>query len=170
MLAGEPLSENAHLLRSALATNPAAVNKVCAMPPPLTPPAFPCCAPPWPPTRLGVCVLFLPPNLCPPPLLWCFFLSPLLLPLHSSCCSSPSAPSSPVTHNLPIPLPQPILEPIPPSSLQVDFLPQYSSFLRDLIKKGVANKDGYHFPLAGFHIVVDAGNGSGGFFADQVRV
>ena len=51
---------------------------------------------------------------------------------------------------------------------QVDFLPQYASFLRDLIKKGVSSKELYHFPLAGLRIVVDAGNGSGGFFADQV--
>lgn len=32
---------------------------------------------------------------------------------------------------------------------QHDFLPVYSSFLRDLIKKGVNSKDSYHFPLAG---------------------
>lgn len=49
-----------------------------------------------------------------------------------------------------------------------DFLPVYSSFLRDLIKKGVNSKDSYQFPLAGLKIVVDAGNGSGGFFAHQV--
>lgn len=49
-----------------------------------------------------------------------------------------------------------------------EFLPVYSAFLRGLIKKGVASKDAYEFPLAGLRIVVDAGNGSGGFFASQV--
>jgi len=52
---------------------------------------------------------------------------------------------------------------------QVEFMPTYSAFLRDLIKKGVDSKANHELPLAGLKIVVDAGNGSGGFFADQVR-
>eukprot|EP00195_Chlamydomonas_chlamydogama_P017784 CAMPEP_0202892036 /NCGR_PEP_ID=MMETSP1392-20130828/1893_1 /ASSEMBLY_ACC=CAM_ASM_000868 /TAXON_ID=225041 /ORGANISM="Chlamydomonas chlamydogama, Strain SAG 11-48b" /LENGTH=606 /DNA_ID=CAMNT_0049575911 /DNA_START=302 /DNA_END=2123 /DNA_ORIENTATION=- len=51
---------------------------------------------------------------------------------------------------------------------QVDYLPKYAAALRDMIKKGVNRKDSYHLPLAGFKIVVDAGNGSGGFYAEQV--
>lgn len=50
----------------------------------------------------------------------------------------------------------------------VNFLSEYAASLRELIKQRVNHKDTYHFPLAGLKIVVDAGNGSGGFFADQV--
>ena len=90
------------------------------------------------------------------------------IPLHSPAALRPRRRQQGARHASILPAPCISLGPLP-SPLQVDFLPQYSAFLRDLIKKGVANKDGYHFPLAGFHIVVDAGNGSGGFFADQVR-
>ena len=38
----------------------------------------------------------------------------------------------------------------------------------ELIKKGVNSKDSYHLPLSGLRIIVDAGNGSGGFFATSV--
>lgn len=56
-----------------------------------------------------------------------------------------------------------------PSRLaSVPFLPSYSAALRDLIKRGVNSSTNYHFPLLGCKVVVDAGNGSGGFFADQV--
>ena len=43
----------------------------------------------------------------------------------------------------------------------------YSAHLRDIIKRGV-NAEDYDHPLKGFHIVVDAGNGAGGFYADKV--
>jgi len=46
----------------------------------------------------------------------------------------------------------------------IDF---YSRFLRDKIKQGVNSED-YDHPLKGLKIVVDAGNGSGGFFVEQV--
>lgn len=49
------------------------------------------------------------------------------------------------------------------------FLPTYAAHLRRTIKRGVAHKEHYSFPLLGLKIVVDAGNGSGGFFATQVR-
>ncbi|KAG2454732.1 hypothetical protein HYH02_000569 [Chlamydomonas schloesseri] len=56
-----------------------------------------------------------------------------------------------------------------PSRLaRLPFLPTYSASLRDLIKRGVNSPANYHFPLLGCHVVVDAGNGSGGFFAEQV--
>lgn len=48
-----------------------------------------------------------------------------------------------------------------------DFMSEYAADLRDTIKRGVNAKDFEH-PLAGFHIVVDAGNGAGGFYADKV--
>ncbi|KAG2495321.1 hypothetical protein HYH03_006591 [Edaphochlamys debaryana] len=51
---------------------------------------------------------------------------------------------------------------------RVPFLPAYAAALRDLIKRGVNSPTNYHFPLLGAKIVVDAGNGAGGFFAEQV--
>lgn len=49
----------------------------------------------------------------------------------------------------------------------VDYMSQYCKHLRDMICKGVNSKN-YHKPLEGFKIVVDAGNGAGGFYADKV--
>ena len=49
----------------------------------------------------------------------------------------------------------------------VDYMSRYSEILRDKIKQGV-NAEDYEHPLAGFHIVVDAGNGAGGFYATDV--
>lgn len=50
----------------------------------------------------------------------------------------------------------------------IDLMEKYSLFLADSIRKGVNDPDNYTKPLHGFHIVVDAGNGSGGFFAERV--
>lgn len=50
---------------------------------------------------------------------------------------------------------------------QLDYMSRYSTHLRDIIKKEVNAVD-YDFPLKGFKIVVDAGNGVGGFYADKV--
>lgn len=50
---------------------------------------------------------------------------------------------------------------------KVDYMERYSAHLRDIIKRGV-NADDYEHPLKGFRIVVDAGNGAGGFYADKV--
>lgn len=47
---------------------------------------------------------------------------------------------------------------------QVDYMAQYCEHLKDIIKKGV-NAENYDRPLDGFKIVVDAGNGVGGFYA-----
>ena len=44
---------------------------------------------------------------------------------------------------------------------------KYCDHLCDIIKKGV-NAEDYDHPLKGFKIVVDAGNGVGGFYADKV--
>lgn len=49
----------------------------------------------------------------------------------------------------------------------VDFMSRYSADLCELIKKGVNAQD-YDKPLKGYHIVVDAGNGAGGFYAEKV--
>ena len=49
----------------------------------------------------------------------------------------------------------------------VDYMTDYSARLRDIIKKEV-NAEDYDQPLKGFKIVVDAGNGAGGFYAEKV--
>jgi phosphomannomutase len=50
----------------------------------------------------------------------------------------------------------------------VPFLEDYAATLRELIKKGAAHPDTPEKPLTGMKIIVDAGNGSGGFFAESV--
>ena len=47
-------------------------------------------------------------------------------------------------------------------------LETYSAYLVDLIRKQVNNQEHYDTPLKGMHIIVDAGNGAGGFYATQV--
>ena len=49
----------------------------------------------------------------------------------------------------------------------VDFMSEYSAILRKMICEGV-NAENYEKPLEGFHIVTDAGNGAGGFYAQKV--
>ncbi len=49
----------------------------------------------------------------------------------------------------------------------VDYMTDYSKRLRDIIKQEV-NAEDYDHPLKGFKIVVDAGNGAGGFYAEKV--
>ena len=49
-------------------------------------------------------------------------------------------------------------------AVDYDFLPSYSKNIVTMIRK----KTGAEQPLAGAKIVVDAGNGAGGFFVDQV--
>ena len=53
-------------------------------------------------------------------------------------------------------------------SLQDEFMPVYAAHLRGIIKRGVDDQEDYEHPLHGFHIVVDAGNGGGGYFAYDV--
>ena len=53
------------------------------------------------------------------------------------------------------------------SVTEVDYMTDYAAGLREKIKKEVNAAD-YDHPLRGFHIVVDAGNGAGGFYADKV--
>lgn len=48
-----------------------------------------------------------------------------------------------------------------------DMIALYSRHMRDYIKKTVNAQD-YDHPLAGSHIIVDAGNGASGFFATEI--
>ena len=50
---------------------------------------------------------------------------------------------------------------------KVDFLSVYAAGLVERIRSGV-NAEDYVHPLKGFRIVVDAGNGAGGFYVDKV--
>jgi phosphomannomutase len=51
---------------------------------------------------------------------------------------------------------------------KVDLMSEYSSSLVNYIRKAVNDTDNYDRPLEGFKIIVDAGNGAGGFFAGKV--
>lgn len=57
---------------------------------------------------------------------------------------------------------------VPGSVRSWDLISDYSAFLVQTIRKAVKDPDHYDTPLHSFKIVVDAGNGSGGFFASQV--
>ncbi len=57
---------------------------------------------------------------------------------------------------------------VPGSVRSWDIISDYSSFLVQTIRKDVNDPDHYDNPLHSFKIVVDAGNGSGGFFASRV--
>lgn len=50
---------------------------------------------------------------------------------------------------------------------QIDYMSDYAKGLCEKIKKEV-NAEDYEHPLKGFKIVVDAGNGAGGFYAEKV--
>jgi len=50
----------------------------------------------------------------------------------------------------------------------IDFISDYAGFLVETIRKGVNDPEQFNSPLAGLKIIVDAGNGAGGFFADKV--
>ena len=49
-----------------------------------------------------------------------------------------------------------------------DLIEDYSQILIDKIRSGVNSSTDYERPLAGMRIIVDAGNGAGGFFANKV--
>ncbi|KAJ8770077.1 hypothetical protein K2173_010122 [Erythroxylum novogranatense] len=51
---------------------------------------------------------------------------------------------------------------------RVDFMSIYAKYLRDIIKERVNHPIHYDTPLQGFQIIVNAGNGSGGFFTWDV--
>jgi phosphomannomutase len=49
-----------------------------------------------------------------------------------------------------------------------DFISIYAARLVETVRQGVNHPDNFEQPLRGLKIVVDAGNGAGGFYADQV--
>ncbi len=51
---------------------------------------------------------------------------------------------------------------------KLDLIDLYAAYLRDKIRVGANLEENYMQPLAGMKIVVDAGNGAGGFFARKV--
>lgn len=53
-------------------------------------------------------------------------------------------------------------------SQKSDLIGTYSAHLADIIKKGINSNDNYNKPLQGLKIIVDAGNGAGGFYATNV--
>ena len=53
------------------------------------------------------------------------------------------------------------------TSEKIDFMSRYADILCGMICKGV-NAPDFEKPLEGFHIVTDAGNGVGGFYAEKV--
>jgi phosphomannomutase len=61
----------------------------------------------------------------------------------------------------------PLKEPVGKSGT-LDLISLYSDFLVSTIRKSVNHPQKYNTPLEGFRIVVDAGNGAGGFFAEKV--
>lgn len=52
--------------------------------------------------------------------------------------------------------------------IKKELLEDYSKLLSNIIKKGVNSSTNYDKPLEGMKIIVDAGNGSGGFYAEKV--
>jgi len=51
---------------------------------------------------------------------------------------------------------------------EYNLIGRYSAHLVDYIRKNVNHPTQFNTPLSGLNIIVDAGNGAGGFFADQV--
>lgn len=51
---------------------------------------------------------------------------------------------------------------------EINFIGEYSDLLINLIRKEVSAYPNFDEPLSGFKIIVDAGNGAGGFFAHKV--
>ena len=52
--------------------------------------------------------------------------------------------------------------------IERDFISIYAARLVDTVRQGVNHPDNYEQPLTGLKIIVDAGNGAGGFYADKV--
>ncbi|RLN13488.1 phosphoglucosamine mutase [Panicum miliaceum] len=57
---------------------------------------------------------------------------------------------------------------MPPVVMRVNLMSAYSQHLRDIIKQRVAHPTHYDTPLKGFKVIVNAGNGCGGFFTWDV--
>ncbi|XP_052159082.1 uncharacterized protein LOC127776637 isoform X1 [Oryza glaberrima] len=57
---------------------------------------------------------------------------------------------------------------MPPVVMRVDLMSAYAQHLRNIIKERVAHPTHYDTPLKGFKVIVNAGNGCGGFFTWDV--
>lgn len=57
---------------------------------------------------------------------------------------------------------------MPPPTTRVDFMSAYAQHLRTVIIERINHPSHYHTPLKGFKVIVNAGNGSGGFFTWNV--
>ncbi|XP_008809830.2 phosphomannomutase/phosphoglucomutase isoform X1 [Phoenix dactylifera] len=55
-----------------------------------------------------------------------------------------------------------------PAATRVDFMSAYAQHLRTIIMERINHPSHYHTPLKGFKVIVNAGNGSGGFFTWNV--
>ena len=53
-------------------------------------------------------------------------------------------------------------------TVQIDLIDDYAKHLVSFIRSSVNSKENYDKPLEGLNIIVDAGNGAGGFFAEKV--
>ncbi len=53
---------------------------------------------------------------------------------------------------------------------QHDFISVYAAGLVKIIREGVNHPQNFELPLTGLNIIVDAGNGAGGFYADKVLI
>ncbi|MDA3822175.1 MAG: phosphomannomutase/phosphoglucomutase [Bacteroidales bacterium] len=53
---------------------------------------------------------------------------------------------------------------------ETDFISEYAASIVEVIRKGVDHDTNFDTPLEGLKIIVDAGNGAGGFFADKILV
>jgi len=51
---------------------------------------------------------------------------------------------------------------------EIPFIDEYSAMFVDKVRKEVKDQEHYEEPLKGFKIIVDAGNGAGGFYAHKV--
>lgn len=51
---------------------------------------------------------------------------------------------------------------------EIDLIDIYATSIKNLIKNSIDDKENFEKPLQNMHIVVDAGNGAGGFFATKV--
>ncbi len=63
------------------------------------------------------------------------------------------------------------ISPVPPDSAEMEKMPlmeRYSELFVKLIRDGIKNSSNYEKPLSGMKIIVDAGNGAGGFFVERV--
>lgn len=52
--------------------------------------------------------------------------------------------------------------------IKINFIDEYADILVNKIRTSIGSKSNYEKPLKGNKIIVDAGNGAGGFFADKV--